>query len=126
MKLTDPIIKAAKPNDKAYPLSDGQGLVLFVQPSGAKWWRYRYHFNSKEKMLSLGVYPNVSLKDTRKKHAHAGEILTQGIDPSLHRQEQKQQEALAAETALNQLRANGGIIGNRPKVNAMRIMLYVD
>lgn len=99
MKLTDPIIKAAKPKDKPYSLPDGKGLVLYVQPSGAKWWRYRYRFNGKAKMLSLGVYPNVSLKDARKKHVHAGEILTQGTDPSFHRQEQKQQEALAAENS---------------------------
>jgi len=65
MKLTDPILKAAKPQEKPYPLSDGEGLVLQVQPNGAKWWRYRYRFAGKAKMLSLGVYPDVTLKAAR-------------------------------------------------------------
>ncbi len=82
-----------------YSLSDGHGLVLLVQPSGAKWWRYRYRFNNMAKMLSLGVYPDVTLKEARNQHAHFRELLKQGIDPSLHRQEQKQLEALAAENS---------------------------
>ena len=65
MKLTDPVIKAAKPQEKAYTLSDGEGLVLHVQPNGSKWWRFRYRFNGKAAMLSLGVYPNVGLKAAR-------------------------------------------------------------
>ena len=96
MKLTDSIIKAAKAKEKAYSLPDGQGLVLFVQPSGAKWWRFRYRFNGKGKMLSLGIYPEVSLASTRKKHSELRELLAQGIDPSLHRQEQKQLKSIAA------------------------------
>jgi hypothetical protein len=95
MKLTDPIIKAAKPKDKRYSLPDGKGLVLYIQPSGDKWWRYRYYYQSKEKMLSLGVYPVVSLKQARTEHSQLRELLSQGIDPSSHRQEQKQKEALA-------------------------------
>ena len=59
MKLTDPIIKAAKPKEKPYSLPDGHGLVLLMQPSGAKWWRYRYRFNATAKMLSMGVYPEL-------------------------------------------------------------------
>ena len=96
MKLTDPIIKAAKPKEKPYKLSDGDGLVLLIQPNGSKWWRFRYRYNGKEKLLSFGVYPEVTLKAVRTKQADAKELLKQGIDPSLHRQEQKQQEAIAA------------------------------
>ncbi|MBA2484250.1 MAG: tyrosine-type recombinase/integrase [Nitrosomonas sp.] len=99
MKLTDSIVKAAKPKDKPYPIPDGQGLVLYVQPSGAKWWRFRYRYAGKAKMLSFGVYPNVSLKDARKEHAYAKKLLVQGIDPSLNRQEQKQREAIAKENS---------------------------
>ena len=99
MKLTDSIIKAAKPKDRPHSLADGQGLVLYIQPSGAKWWRYRYRFNATAKMLSLGTYPDVTLKEARTQHARFKELLTQGIDPSLHRQEQKQQEAIAAENS---------------------------
>lgn len=99
MKLTDSIVKAAKPKDKPYSLPDGQGLVLYVQPSGAKWWRYRYRYNGKAKMLSLGVYPGVPLKNARSKQAQFKELLSKGIEPSQHRQEQKQKEALAAENS---------------------------
>ncbi len=66
MKLTDPEIKAAKPKEKPYSLPDGHELVLLVQPSGAKWWRYRYRFNGIVKILSMGTYPEVTLKEARK------------------------------------------------------------
>ena len=96
MKLTDSIIKAAKPKDKKYNLSDGKGLVLFVQPNGQKEWRIRYYFNDKEKMLSLGSYPTISLAAARKEHARFKELLAKGIDPSENRKEEKQQAAIAA------------------------------
>lgn len=99
MKLTDPIIKAAKPKEKAYKLSDGEGLVLLIQPNGSKWWRYRYRFNGKEKMLSIGTYPEVTLKEARLLRVTASDLLRQGTDPSQHRQEQKQLEAIAAENS---------------------------
>ncbi len=70
MKLTDSIIKAAKPKDSAYSLSDGQGLGLYIQPTGAKWWRYRYRYRyrhaGKANMLSIGVYPDVTLAAARR------------------------------------------------------------
>ena len=103
MKLTDPEIKAAKPKEKPYSLPDGHGLVLLVQPSGAKWWRYRYRFNAAAKMLSMGVYPDVTLKEARNEHARFKELLAQRIDPSLHRQEQKQQQAIAAENSFESI-----------------------
>ena len=82
MKLTDSIIKAAKPREKDYSLADGHGLVLIIKTSGAKWWRYRYRFNGTAKMLSIGVYPDVTLKEARSQHAILKNILNQGIDPS--------------------------------------------
>jgi integrase len=99
MKLTDSIIKAAKPKEKRHSLPDGKGLVLWVLPSGQKCWRFRYSFQAKEKMLSLGVYPEVTLKKARAEHTRFKELLSQGIDPSLDRQEQKQQEAIARENS---------------------------
>ncbi|SOD15895.1 tyrosine-type recombinase/integrase [Nitrosomonas ureae] len=96
MKLTDSEIKAAKPKEKPYSLPDGHGLVLMIQPSGAKWWRYRYRVNGTAKMLSLGVYHDVTLKEARNQQERFKELLAQGVDPSLHRQEQKQLEAIAA------------------------------
>ena len=103
MKLTDPEIKAAKPKEKPYSLPDGQGLVLYVQPSGAKWWRYRYRFNGTAKMLSMGVYPVVTLGKARELRVTASDRLKQGIDPSVHRQEQKQLEAIATERSFESI-----------------------
>lgn len=103
MKLTDPEIKAAKPKAKPYSLPDGHGLVLLVQPSGAKWWRYRYRFNATAKMLSLGTYPEVTLREARNKQINFKELLSQGTDPSQHRQEQKQLEAIATENSFESI-----------------------
>lgn len=99
MKLNDAIIKAVKPQDKPYKLSDGDGLVLLVQPNGSKWWRYRYRFSGKERMLALGTYPEVTLKKARDLRVTASDLLGQGIDPSEHRKEQKQIAAIAAENS---------------------------
>ena len=99
MKLTDPIIKAAKPKEKPYKLSDGQRLTLLIQPNGSKWWRYRYRINGKEKMLSIGTYPDVTLKKAREMRVAADDLLKQGTDPSQHRQEQKQIAAIATENS---------------------------
>lgn len=96
MKLTDSIIKAAKPKDKKYNLSDGKGLVLFIESSGSKFWRFRYKFQGKENTLSLGEYPNVKLAEARQEHARFKELLAKGIDPSENRKEEKQQAAIAA------------------------------
>lgn len=82
MALTDTAIRNAKPAEKAYSLTDERGLSIQIQPSGGKWWRYRYRFDGKEKMLSLGVYPDVSLKDAREKRDEARKLIANGVDPS--------------------------------------------
>lgn len=96
MKLTDSIIKTAKPKEKDYSLADGHRLALLVKSSGAKWWWYRYRFNDTPRMLSIGVYPDVSLKEARNQHARLKKLLAQGIGPSENRKEEKQQAAIAA------------------------------
>jgi hypothetical protein len=63
--LTDVTVRQARPKEKEYKLSDQRGLLLVVRPTGAKWWRLRYQFQGKEKMISLGVYPDVSLSMAR-------------------------------------------------------------
>ena len=82
MRLTDTAIRQAKPRPKAYKLFDGGGLYLEVAPSGGKWWRCKYYFAGKEKRISLGTYPAVSLKEARLKHAEARKQLANGINPS--------------------------------------------
>ena len=99
MKLTDPIIKASKPKSTPYKLSDGNGLFLLIQPNGSRWWRYRYRFNGKEKMLSLGTYPDVTLKEARNLRVTASDLLKQGVDPSENKQEQKRIKAILAENS---------------------------
>ncbi len=89
MPLTDVKIRNLKRQDKTYKLSDGGGLFLLIKPIG-KYWRYSYRFNGKQKTLSIGVYPEIPLKKARQKHAEARLLLADGIDPSAHKQAQKQ------------------------------------
>ncbi len=89
MPLTNTTIRNAKPSDKAKRLFDGGGLYLEVAPSGGKWWRLKYRFGGKEKRLSLGVYPDVTLKDARIRRDEARKLLANDIDPSENRKTQK-------------------------------------
>lgn len=89
MPLSDTAIRNAKPADKPRKLADGGGLYIEVAPSGGKWWRFKYRFEGKEKRLSLGVYPDVGLKDARDKHAEARKLLAAGVDPSANKKAAK-------------------------------------
>ena len=80
MPLTATQVKQSRSKDKAYKLSDGGGLYLLVNPNGSRYWRYKYRYGGKEKVLALGVYPEVSLKKARQKHQTARETLAQGSD----------------------------------------------
>ncbi len=88
-KLTDKAVLAAKAQDKDYKIFDGDGLFLLVRPSGSRLWRLKYRFNSKEKLLALGAYPLVTLKDARERTFEARKRLDQGFDPSEDRKEAK-------------------------------------
>ena len=93
MPLTDTAVRNAKPGEKQGKLFDGRGLFLLVTPSGGKWWRLKYRFNGKEKQLSLGVYPDVSLKDARERRDAARKLLANGVDPSQNRKAEKLAQA---------------------------------
>ncbi len=82
MPLTDIAAKGAKPKDKLYKLSDEKGLFLSVRPNGGKYWQMKYRFDGKEKTLSFGVYPEVSLKEARDKRDEARRKIKGGLDPS--------------------------------------------
>jgi len=89
MALTDTAIRNAKPGTKPAKFFDSGGLFLLVTPSGGKWWRLKYRFHDKEKLLSVGVYPDVGLKDARDRRDVARKLLADGIDPSENRKAQK-------------------------------------
>jgi integrase len=96
-KLTDTAIKAAKAGSSIKKLSDGNGLTLLVYPNGSKYWVFRYRYLGKEKSLSLGIYPFVTLADARRKLFDARTLLSNGQDPSDARKESKRQAILSAE-----------------------------
>ncbi len=85
MPLTDTAIRKAKPGDKPIRLFDGGGLYLEVSTTGGKWWRIKYRYSGKEKRLSLGVYPDVSLKDARDRRDESRKLLANAIDPGENR-----------------------------------------
>ena len=87
--LTPTGIQNAKPKDKPYKLSDGGGLHLLIETGGSKLWRFRYQFDRKEKMLSFGAFPEVSLATARTKRDDARKLLAEGKDPSKERKEDK-------------------------------------
>lgn len=89
MPLSDTTIRTAKPSEKTQKLFDGGGLYLEVAPSGGKWWRLKYRFGGKEKRISLGVYPDVTLKDARERRDNARKLLANDIDPGENRKVQK-------------------------------------
>ncbi len=100
MALSDVKICSAKLEAKAYKLTDGEGMVLLVHPNGSKYWRLRYRFGGKEKMLALGKYPEVSLADARARRDEARKLLANGVDPSENKKvvkEEQEQEAITFE-----------------------------
>ena len=89
MPLSDTTIKAAKPIEKAYKIPDEKGMFLLVHTNGSKYFRLKYYFAKKEKLLALGVYPETSLKQAREKRDIARKQIADGIDPSEHRKATK-------------------------------------
>lgn len=100
MKLTDTFIRSIKPGAKVQKLSDGEGLYLHVTPAGGKLWRLAYRFCGKQKTLSFGAYPAVSLKEARARRFKAKELLAAGIDPGEQKKQAKADaSAIAKEMA---------------------------
>ena len=87
--LSESEVRDEKYEDNIYRLFDGGGLYLQITPSGGKWWRFKYRFRKKEKGLSLGTYPTTSLEDARRSRDAAKELLSQDIDPSEIRKQEK-------------------------------------
>lgn len=89
-------VDKAKPRERPYKLSDGLGLHLLVQPSGAKLWRFRYRFAGKENMLALGSFPDTSIASARSKRDAARALVADGKDPSQERKKEKVVQAVSS------------------------------
>jgi integrase len=95
MPLTDVAIRTAKPREKPYKLADQDGLFLLVQPSGGRLWRLKFRRDGKEQKLSLGVYPDVTLKEARERRDEARKLLANGKDPVLEQKRAKLTQSIS-------------------------------
>jgi len=102
MALTDTAVRTAKVDSKPRKLSDAGGLFLLVNPNGSRWWRLKYRIGGKEKLLSLGTYPEVSLKEARERRDEARAHLSAGHDPAAVR---RAQQIAATDGAANSFEA---------------------
>ncbi len=89
MALTDTEVRKAKAGDKAYRMSDGTGLYLWITPAGGKLWRWAYEYTGKEKLMSFGRYPEVPLALARERHLEARKLFATGVDPMAQRKVEK-------------------------------------
>ena len=105
MPLTDRQIKNAKPADKAYKLADGGGLYLQVTPAGGKLWRLKYRVGDKEKLLSIGKYPLISLLEAWEAVESARRLLAAGQDPGEAKKQAKQERITALQNTFCNLAA---------------------
>lgn len=103
MKLSDKACKAAQSKEKTYKMADGQGLYLEIRANGSKYWRMKYRFAGKEKLLALGVYPEVPLKQAREDKDQARRLLANDVDPSQAKKERRINAHLNAENTFEAL-----------------------
>ena len=96
MALTDVAIRNAKPGEKAIKLADGAGMFLLVTPAGGKLWRLKYRIDGREKLLAIGAYPEIGLREARKRREEARAMIAQGQDPSREKQRDKVRSRIQA------------------------------
>lgn len=113
MALTDVAIRGAILKDKRYKLADAEGMYLDIHPNGQKYWRLKYRFMGKEKLLALGVYPETTLAEAREKRNAARKMLANGIDPMEDRKETKRLASINAENTFEAI-ANEWIEAKSP------------
>ncbi|MEY4685849.1 MAG: hypothetical protein RLZ25_2308 [Pseudomonadota bacterium] len=85
MTLTEIALRIAKPEPKAFKLSDAGGMYVLIHPNGSKYFRFDYRFDGKRRTASLGVYPDISLKQARQERDRVKDLLASGIDPSVQK-----------------------------------------
>lgn len=125
MPLTDMKLRALKPTERPTRLFDGDGLYIELRPNGGKWWRFKYRFDGKEKLISFGTYPEVPLALARARRTEARELVAAGTDPSAVRKQAKQASRLAAVSTLEAVsrdwlahRASGWTAGTLDAITA--------
>jgi len=99
MKLTDTFLRSLRPADKVQKYADGGGLYIHVVPTGGKLWRMAYRFEGRQKTLSFGAYPAISLKEARNRREEAKEQIAHGIDPGIHKKAVKDAERAVNESS---------------------------
>jgi integrase len=97
MPLTDTEIRRSKPGEKPYRLSDANSLFLWVTPAGGKLWRWAYEFEGREKLMSLGKYPIITLAEARERRDAARKMVANGIDPMAKRKQDRTEERAQSE-----------------------------
>ena len=127
MPLTDAKIKSLKPRGKSFKTSDFGGLYVEVSPAGSKLWRLKYRFAGREKRLSFGAYPAVSLSDAREARDAAKSLLAKGVDPGKAKQDEKRDDRAQSEHTFERLAdaflAKGGAEGRAPATQAKNAWL---
>ena len=93
MPLTDTAVRQAKAAEKEYSMTDASGLSLFVAPNGTKSWHFRFSWHGKQPRMSLGTYPEITLKEAREQRDQARALVAKGIDPRLQRRKERRAAA---------------------------------
>lgn len=101
MPLTEVAIKGARPRQRQYKLTDGEGMYLLVTPTGSRLWRLKYRYAGTERVLALGAYPEVGLKVARDRRHEARKLLADGINPMSRKAAAKKALALTFEAVAN-------------------------
>ena len=129
--LSDATVRNAKPKSKPYKIADGDGLFLLVTPSGSKYWRLKYFFGGKEKLLALGVYPEITLTEARERRSQARKMLAHGSDPGELKKEAKRQATLKTANSFEVIAAewldkrNHHLSGSTREVKLQRLEAYI-
>lgn len=118
--LTARQIETAKPKPTDYQLSDSEGMYLLVKKNGSKYWRLKYRILGKEKLLAIGVYPQVSLATARIERTKAKETIAEGSDPSANKKAAKAIARLNSENDFKPMRLNGLMFTRKIKQKATR------
>jgi hypothetical protein len=114
MPLSDVAIRNTKPAAKPQKLADSDGLYLLINPNGSRWWRFRYRVGGREKLISLGTYPEVPLKTARERRDEARRLVADGGDPSAKRRAERAARADTFEALAREwLEMQGKTLGDR-------------